>query len=54
MIASIRAITSSGWHGLLTQSSAPSRRPRTRWATLEGPVQTTTPRSGSMPQTRSR
>ena len=31
--ASTRAISSSGWHGLVTQSSAPSRSPRTRWAT---------------------
>ena len=36
-------MTSSGWQGLVTQSSAPSRRPRTRWATVEPPVQTTTP-----------
>ena len=28
-----RASTSSGWHGLVTQSSAPSRSPRTRCAT---------------------
>ena len=40
--ASMRASTSSGWHGLVTQSSAPSRSPRTRWATLVGPVQTIT------------
>ena len=33
--ASTRAISSSGWHGLVTQSSAPSRSPRTRWATVE-------------------
>ena len=26
-------MTSSGWHGLVTQSSAPIRSPRTRWAT---------------------
>ena len=44
--ASMRAITSSGWQGLLIQSSAPSRSPRTRWATVDGPVQTTTPRPG--------
>ena len=35
--ASTRAMTSSGWHGLVTQSSAPMRRPRTRWATLDWP-----------------
>ena len=52
--ASIRAMTSSGCEGLTIQSSAPSRRPRTRWATVEPCVQTTTPRSGSIPQTRSR
>ena len=52
--ASIRAIASSGWEGLVIQSSTPSRRPRTRWATVERPVQTTTPRSGSRLQTRSR
>ena len=33
--ASIRAMTSSGWQGFAIQSSAPSRRPRTRWATVE-------------------
>ena len=38
-----RAITSSGWHGLVIQSSAPRRSPRTRWATVEGPVHTTMP-----------
>ena len=35
--ASARAMTSSGWHGLVTQSSAPSRSPRTRWATVDWP-----------------
>ena len=49
----MRAITSSGWQGLVIQSSAPKRSPRTRWATVEGPVQTTIPRSGSAPQRRS-
>ena len=44
--ASTRAISSSGWHGLVTQSSAPSRSPRTRWATDDWPVQTTTPSAG--------
>ena len=44
--ASTRAISSSGWHGFVTQSSAPRRSPRTRWATDERPVQTTTPRPG--------
>ena len=44
--ASTRAISSSGWHGLVTQSSAPSRSPRTRWATEDWPVHTTTPRCG--------
>ena len=33
--ASIRAIASSGWQGLVIQSSTPRRRPRTRWATVE-------------------
>ncbi len=51
--ASIRAITSSGWQGFATQSSAPRRSPRTRWATVAPWVQTITPRSGSIPQTRS-
>ncbi len=46
-------MTSSGWQGLVIQSSAPRRRPRTRWATVEGPVQTTIPSSGSAPQRRS-
>ncbi len=48
-----RAMTSSGWHGLVIQSSAPSRSPRTRCATVEGPVQTTMPSSGSASQRRS-
>ena len=48
-----RAMTSSGWQGLVIQSSAPSRSPRTRWATVEGPVQTTIPSSGSASQSRS-
>ncbi len=48
-----RAMTSSGWQGLVIQSSAPRRSPRTRWATVEGPVQTTMPSSGSAPQRRS-
>ena len=39
-------MTSSGWQGLVTQSSAPKRRPRTRCATVEGPVHTTMPSSG--------
>jgi len=39
--------------GLLTQSSAPSRSPRTRWATVDWPVQTTTPSPGSSAHTRS-
>ena len=43
-----------GAQGFAIQSSAPSRRPRTRWATVEPWVQTTTPRSGSISQTRSR
>ena len=47
--ASTRAMSSSGWHGFVTQSSAPIRRPRTRWATDERPVQTTTPRPGRQP-----
>ena len=46
--ASTRASTSSGWQGFVTQSSAPSRRPRTRWATEVGPVQTTTTWLGEM------
>src|SRR5271165_6388811 len=46
-------MTSSGWQGLVIQSSAPSRSPRTLWATVEGPVQTTMPRSGSASQRRS-
>ena len=40
-------MSSSGWHGLVTQSSAPSRSPRTRWATVDWPVQTTTGSAGS-------
>ena len=48
-----RAMTSSGWQGLVIQSSAPRRSPRTRWATVEGPVQTTMPSSGSASQRRS-
>ena len=52
--ASTRAISSSGWHGFVTQSSAPMRRPRTRWATLDWPVQTTTPRCGSRAHSFSR
>ena len=47
--ASTRAISSSGWQGLVSQSSAPSRSPRTRWATVDCPVQTTMPRPGSAP-----
>ena len=35
-------MSSSGWHGFVTQSSAPRRRPRTRWATVDCPVQTIT------------
>src|SRR3954462_5522741 len=41
-----RASSSSGWQGFVSQSSAPSRRPRTRWATVDCPVQTTTPSPG--------
>ena len=52
--ASILAMTSSGWLGLLIQSSAPSRSPRTRWATVERLEVTTTPRPGTAPHTRSR
>ena len=52
--ASTRAISSSGWHGFVTQSSAPMRRPRTRWATVDPPVQTITPRPGSEEHSRSR
>ena len=52
--ASTRAISSSGWHGLVIQSSAPSRSPRTRWATEDWPVQTITPRPGSRVQSFSR
>ena len=44
--ASTRAITSSGWHGFVIQSSTPRRRPRTRWPTDVRPVQTTTPSAG--------
>jgi len=47
-------MSSSGWQGFVTQSSAPRRRPRTRWATVAGPVQTTTPSPGIAPQSRSR
>src|SRR5271165_371487 len=49
----VRAITSSGWQGLVIQSSAPRRRPRTRWATVDGPVHTTMPNSGRAPHSRS-
>src|SRR5215217_6750827 len=52
--ASTRAISSSGWHGFVTQSSAPRRRPRTRWATEDCPVHTTTPSCGSRAQSFSR
>ena len=52
--ASTRAMSSSGWQGLVTQSSAPSRSPRTRWATVDRPVHTTTPRPGSRAHSRSR
>src|SRR3954454_4837933 len=52
--ASMRAISSSGWHGLVTQSSAPSRSPRTRWATEDCPVQTITPSPGRRAQSLSR
>jgi phosphate transport system permease protein len=38
---------------LVTQSSAPNRSPRTRCATLERPVQTTSPSPGSATVTRS-
>src|SRR5438067_5442537 len=46
-------MTSSGWQGFVIQSSAPRRSPRTRWATVDGPVQTTTPSSGSAAHSRS-
>src|SRR5262249_33465151 len=49
----VRAMTSSGWHGFVIQSSAPRRRPLTRWATVEGPVHTTIPNSGNAPHSRS-
>ena len=52
--ASTRAMTSSGWHGLVTQSSAPIRSPRTRWATVDCPVHTTTPAPGSSRHSLSR
>ena len=52
--ASARAISSSGWQGFVTQSSAPSRSPRTRWLTDERPVQTITPSAGRRSQTFSR
>ncbi len=52
--ASTTQISSSAWHGLVTQASAPKRSPRTRWATDEGPVQTITARPGSRAHTRSR
>ena len=52
--ASITQISSSAWHGLVIHASAPSRRPRTRWATDDGPVQTITASPGSREQTRSR
>src|SRR5438876_8305646 len=34
----------SAWHGLVIHASAPSRRPRTSWATEDGPVKTITAR----------
>ena len=52
--ASTRAMSSSGWQGFESQSSAPRRRPRTRWATVDCPVQTTTPSPGSPVHSRSR
>src|SRR4051812_20418243 len=52
--ASIRAISSSGWQGLVTQSSAPMRSPRTRWETVDGPVQTMIGSAGSSRVRRSR
>ncbi len=52
--ASITQISSSAWHGFVIQASAPSRSPRTRCATEDGPVQTITARPGSRAQTRSR
>ena len=52
--ASARATSSSGWQGFVIQSSAPSRRPRTRWDTEERPVHTTTPSDGKRSQTFSR
>ena len=50
----MRAISSSGWHGFASQSSAPSRSARTRWATVDGPLQTTTGSAGSAVHTCSR
>jgi hypothetical protein len=44
--ASTRASSSSGWQGFVSQSSAPIRRPRTRWATVDCDVHTTTPSPG--------
>ena len=41
-------MTSSGWQGFVTQSSAPIRSPRTRWATEDCPVHTTTAQPGQV------
>ena len=49
--ASTRATTSSGWQGLLTQSSAPSRRPRTRWATVDCSVHDDDAEAGQLAST---
>ena len=52
--ASMTQISSSAWQGLVIQASAPSRSPRTRCATDDGPVQTTMARPGIRAHTCSR
>ncbi len=52
--ASMMQISSSAWHGFVIHASAPSRSPRTRWATEDGPVHTITASPGNREQTRSR